>query len=224
MAKKRKFVFIAVVFLTIVVVWYRHKTGESEVQSSIGPETASMESSPQVQKPVEQQNPSLLSHKPNRLSVLVSRAKKYASASRKIRDKANDFSEDELISNEDNIPEQQVWRGDLINEAQDDEWTRLMREELTNKADTLLVGKVDIRHLSCRETVCRMYLQFEDMLDAEAFTMTQNAPDLHYEYQHLNPNAGNDSRQNYELLVKRERPDHRDPTPKVAGRLIPLGT
>ncbi len=115
----------------------------------------------------------------------------------------------------DNIPEQGEWRVTWINEDQDDEWTKRMKEEVNEKARSLLTGKVESDNLSCRETVCRMHLQFEDMLDAQTFTSAEHDPDLRYEYRLLNPDREEESppgkKYNYEVLVKRLRPKNLPP-------------
>jgi len=123
-----------------------------------------------------------------------------------------EVDEDEAMRADDNIPEQRAWRAAWAAEHQDDAWTREITEQVRTRAESLLDGEVRLSDLSCRETICRMYLQFGDQLDAKAFIDAPHDPALHYEYQSLDPEfdgAGFDrSDYTYEVLIKRSRPVH----------------
>lgn len=114
----------------------------------------------------------------------------------------------------DHVPEQKEWRIAWREEEQDADWTKRMEKKVKEKARSDLVGKVKIFNLSCRETICRMHLQFEDEIDAETFTSAKQDPDMRYEYRLLNPDDENgdqnqrDKKYNYELLVQRPRPQN----------------
>jgi hypothetical protein len=206
---------IAISFFAAIAVWYCQKPELPVRRVSLDPETAMGDSSPGVRSPMDAEKLSQRLQKVREFSLLLDRAMKKNLSSRSPDDPdpsadTTTPSENELIKAEDNMPEQRVWRSTWFHESQDDDWTQRMRKEVNEKVNSLLAGDVEINHLSCRETVCRMYLQFKDKLDAEAFTSAPYAPDLHYEYQLLNPNADSDSshesRYNYEVLVKRARP------------------
>jgi hypothetical protein len=125
---------------------------------------------------------------------------------------ADELAEDEAMRRADTIPEQRVWRAAFAGERQDDAWTKQVREEVEDKSKSLLKGAVKLSGLSCRETVCRMHLQFADQIDAEHFIRAAHDPQLRYQYQSLDPEfdgAGFDrSDFTYEVLIKRPATEH----------------
>jgi hypothetical protein len=94
---------------------------------------------------------------------------------------------------------------------QDDQWTRDLLQELQDRAKAL-AGELRIEHLSCRETICRAYLQFADQIDADDFRSIPHDPAHQYEYQSLDPDFDgvgfDDSDSTFELLIRRPRPLH----------------
>ncbi|MDD9970937.1 MAG: hypothetical protein OXR73_32160 [Myxococcales bacterium] len=119
------------------------------------------------------------------------------------------WEEDEDMRIADNIPEQRAWRTAFANEEQDDGWTAEVQKELEHKARTVLEDELQVALLSCRETVCRMFLTFNTSRDARAFQDAPHAPDLHYEYQDLSPELQHQdtgrSSYSYELMIHRQR-------------------
>lgn len=122
-----------------------------------------------------------------------------------------DRAEDEAMAAADNTPEQRLWRITWSTERQDDAWTQRMHDEVQRVARSALQRDLKYYDLSCRETVCRVYLQFTDQLDARAFINAPRDAGPHYEFQSMDPEytgEGYDrSDFTYELLVVRERPD-----------------
>jgi hypothetical protein len=123
------------------------------------------------------------------------------------------LAENEATLAEDNVPEQRVWRATWAHEEPDEEWTHKQSEEVKEKAKSLLAwGSLTVHSLSCRQTVCRMYLQFSDPKDAKAFISAAGDPAMHYEYQDLTPEVSrtDPSRPEYayEVLITRPRPEY----------------
>lgn len=119
--------------------------------------------------------------------------------------------ERDAILAEDRLPEQRVWRSAWLSEEEDGEWTRAMAEEMRLDGKKLVKGHFAVRGLSCRETVCRMYLDLSDLDDAEALLAVERDPDLHYEFQLMNPgfegvepNEDPNAKYHFEVLVARE--------------------
>jgi hypothetical protein len=117
-------------------------------------------------------------------------------------------SEDDAIAMVGNNPRQRAWRTTYGTEKQDEEWTARMRQHLKLQAEELLDDRaVSVWNLSCRRTICRMYLKFDDQLDAEAFSTAMREPGQEYEFQSLDPTfkgAGFDrSEYTYEVMVQR---------------------
>jgi hypothetical protein len=121
--------------------------------------------------------------------------------------------ENEEMAKEDKNPEGREWRLDWIDEKEDAEWTKRMMDDVNHQVDSLgIKGKVQLTNLSCRETICRMYMQFDRAEDASSFTTAVHSDGYQYSYQLLNPpRPGNEnvekSQSNFEVLIKRERPD-----------------
>jgi hypothetical protein len=111
-----------------------------------------------------------------------------------------------------------VWRLDFRSQRQDDEWTREMKQEMTEQAAALAVG-IDITDLSCRETFCRMYLSFATRQDAAQFTQLVATEPEEYQFRRLVPeldaNGVEASDHTHELMVKRSRPSHLPPSDAV---------
>jgi hypothetical protein len=126
---------------------------------------------------------------------------------------ADELAEDEAMRRADTIPEQRMWRASFASERQDDAWTKQVRDEVEAKSKSLLKGAVKLSGLSCRETVCRMHLQFADQIDAQDFIHAAHDPQLRYQYQSLDPEfdgAGFDrSDFTYEVLIRRAGPEQR---------------
>jgi hypothetical protein len=122
-----------------------------------------------------------------------------------------DRAENEAMAAADNNPEQRVWRATWSRERQDDAWTQQMHDEVQRTGRAVLERDLKYYDLSCRETVCRVYLQFTDQLDAQAFMKVPRGSGIHYEFQSMDPEytgEGYDrSDFTYELLVVRPRPD-----------------
>jgi hypothetical protein len=119
-------------------------------------------------------------------------------------------AEDEAMAAGDNRPEQRVWRATWSRERQDGAWTQQMHDEVQRIGRSVLERDLKYYDLSCRETVCRVYLQFADQLDAQAFIKAPRGSDMHYEFQSMDPEytgEGYDrSDFTYELMVVRTRP------------------
>jgi hypothetical protein len=209
----KKTTISVILCLLVIFVWYSQRSNSLKPSSSGGSTSVSPDASPGgTLKQVASKRHSRQLQNRQALALLRSARKLAAHSKDAIED---ELSEEEQIAAENNVPEQIAWRNAWIDESQDDEWTKRMEREMNEKASALLVGQIDIRHLSCRETVCRMYLQFEDKLDAETFTFSKHDPALHYEYQLLNPDPegadeesilDKEKKYNYEVLVKRDRP------------------
>jgi len=123
-----------------------------------------------------------------------------------------DLEEREAMLAEDRLPEQRAWRSTWLSEEEDEEWTLAMAEEMRRDIATVVTGHVNVRRISCRETVCRLYLDLSDLEDAEAFMAVERDPNLHYEFQLMNPGADDDvesaedaaPKHHIEVLVARE--------------------
>jgi len=109
---------------------------------------------------------------------------------------------------------QLLWRDDWTKEHPDEAWTQQMDTQLKDKARALAVDAMQVTDLSCHETVCRGFLSFRRVIDADRLLSSKRGTTVNYEYQLLNPdsdgnaeNAGN-KKYNYELLAHRERPAH----------------
>jgi hypothetical protein len=114
---------------------------------------------------------------------------------------------DEVMFDYDNRPEQREWRGAFYAEQHDPVWTERMNEQLQDRAAQALTGDLQIVKSSCRQHFCRIYLQFDDARDAEAFQNVDHDPGVHYEFQNLDPFHSGEGLEGsaftYELLVKR---------------------
>jgi len=114
---------------------------------------------------------------------------------------------DEVMFDYDNRPEQREWRGEFYAERHDAVWTDQMNAQLRERASRALSGELRIAESSCRQTVCRLQLQFDDERDAEAFQKLEHERGFHYELQSLDPfhsgEGGDGTAFSYELLVKR---------------------
>ncbi len=121
-----------------------------------------------------------------------------------------DEEERDAMLAEDRLPEQAVWRSAWLSEREDEQWTRAMAEEMRLDGETLAHGHLTVRGLSCRETVCRLYLDLSDADDIEAFLAVERDPNLHYEFQLMNPgfeaesDDDPDTDYHFEVLVARE--------------------
>lgn len=122
-----------------------------------------------------------------------------------------DEEERDAMLAEDRLPEQRAWRSAWLLEEEDEEWTLAMAEEMRLEGQTLVHGELSVRGLSCRETVCRMFLDLSDPDDAEALLEVEREPNLHYELQQMNPGFDAESddddpqaTHHFELLVVRE--------------------
>ena len=118
----------------------------------------------------------------------------------------DDAHEDQAMAASDRKPELRAWRQAWSAEDEDESWNRQVRAELRGVLP-LVQGDVTLSDLSCRQTVCRMELQFADQLDAQAFIAAPHDDALQYAYQSMDPSfdgAGFDqSEYSYELLIKR---------------------
>lgn len=118
---------------------------------------------------------------------------------------------DDATNGDDHSPEQREWRIAWARQSQDDQWTGELLQELHDRAERL-AGQLLIKHLSCRETICRAYLQFADQIDAAEFRAMSHDPAHQYDYQSLDPNFDgvgfDDSDSTFELLIRRPRPAH----------------
>lgn len=113
-----------------------------------------------------------------------------------------DEDERDAMLAEDRLPEQAAWRSAWLSEPEDEAWTRAVSEEMQRDVGKLAKGRVDVRDVSCRETVCRLYLDLSNIEDAEAFMAVERDPNLHYEFQTMNPGA--EDTHHIEVLVVRE--------------------
>lgn len=107
-------------------------------------------------------------------------------------------------------PEHRERRAIWAREAPDETWTRQMREELTAKVRGNVDGDVKVSHLSCRETICRMFLHFDTHQDAENFISIPYDASLDYLFQSLDPDYDKPEHErsdfSHELMIKRPRP------------------
>ena len=119
----------------------------------------------------------------------------------------DEIAEDEAIFAESDRPEPRIWRAAWANERHDEQWTRQTYEDVGAKARALLKGELKMHDLSCRESVCRMYLKFADQPDAQAFITAPQDSALQVGYQRLDPQFVGDgypkSDYEYEVLIKR---------------------
>jgi hypothetical protein len=120
---------------------------------------------------------------------------------------ASEIDPDESTTQDDNRPEQKVWRTQWALEEHNPEWTQRMQDELHARAKASLHGDIDILEPSCRESLCIMHIKFADDLDVKAFQEASRGPDFHYELQSLDPNYNgegfNEADFEYELIIKR---------------------
>ncbi|MBN2525050.1 MAG: hypothetical protein JXR76_01570 [Deltaproteobacteria bacterium] len=119
--------------------------------------------------------------------------------------------EEEIAAADDAGPNHAVWRDTWVSEVHNEEWTQQMEREIKSVSNSLLNHKIDVRHLSCRETVCRMFLKIRGKRDAEKFFSAGLNPEFHYGFQLLNPDTANETAveekvYNYELIVTRKSP------------------
>lgn len=136
-------------------------------------------------------------------------------------------TEDDTIHGSDQTQQQATWRDKYQTERSDDVWTKRMGRDMTDRAASLLHGNMEMENLDCRETVCRMYLEFKRKVDGETFMSSIDDPKAQYVYQSLGGNADEGSEPSpytYELLVKRplpagtlQRPPLPRPTTLVVG-------
>lgn len=107
-------------------------------------------------------------------------------------------------------PDHRARRETWAREKPDERWTSQMRDELAEKVRANVDGDVKVSHLSCRETICRMFLHFNTELDAYKFVATPYAASLDYLFQPLDPNyevaLAERSDHTHELMIKRPRP------------------
>jgi hypothetical protein len=118
----------------------------------------------------------------------------------------DELAEDEAMRRADTEPELRQWRIDFAKERQDEAWTQQVLDDVSAESERLH-GAVRVSDLSCRQTVCRMHLQFADQLDARAFIEAPRARELRYAFQGLDPDFDGEgfdrSDFTYELLIKR---------------------
>ncbi len=219
----KKATFFLVMCLVVFVAWYSRKPESVERRSTVDSDSApsATASAPSEQRSRHlqtlQELSKVLVYSRNAEPPIASDAPLQESAQLDNDTSIDTVPEDELMPDDYSLEELQLmeWRNTWSDEDLDDNWTRQMREEVDEKTVALLHGEVDVRHLSCRETVCRMYLQFSSKTDADAFTSAEHHPDMQYEYQLLNPHdEAEGSIYNYELLVHRERPADLEPRPR----------
>lgn len=133
-----------------------------------------------------------------------------------------DVDEDDAILVEGNVEQQREWRGAWAAEAEDPKWTREVFNELKERGESVVEGDLKLHDLSCRKTVCRLYLQFASRADARAFMAEQTAPALHYEYQRLDPQFEGDqhpqSAFEYEVMIVRTEPQRLTTSANHEGR------
>jgi hypothetical protein len=119
-----------------------------------------------------------------------------------------DEEEDEAMEIVDNSSRQRVWRTTYAKERKDPEWTAQMVVEVRKQALEILDNrKLTIQNLSCHKTICRMYLQFEDQLDAQAFQTIKRPATYQYEFQNMDPEFKGEgfdrTNHTYEVMVQR---------------------
>ena len=204
----KRVIIVAIVCLVAIVVWFSTRSDVDLADNRATPESnaASSLSERSLDDVAVAKKKRLRAQQLQKLALMTKLAQKRAPLP------PDDNGENEMMAEEaKNTPEQTEWRNTWIDEGEDVEWTKKMEDEILKKANSLLTGSFDVRHLSCRETVCRMYLQFEGVDDVEAFTSAESPPEYMYGFQHLNPPLSRvkDSqgvKYNFELMVKRDRP------------------
>jgi hypothetical protein len=75
----------------------------------------------------------------------------------------------QLSTPEEAEAEKRAWRERHEAEREDDAWTERMREDLARLARSTVRGAFGVEDLSCRATICRMYLIFGRKEEAERF-------------------------------------------------------
>jgi hypothetical protein len=147
---------------------------------------------------------------PRQMRVRRAADEQQASLAPDTRVEDDGLAEDEAIRAADKTAEQRVWRAAWAEQKQDDKWTEQVREQVSEKAKSL-PGKIQLQELSCRATICRMYLKFAGPDDAQAFISGPQDRAAEYRYQSLDPEferSGDDrSNSTYEVLIKREQPE-----------------
>ena len=144
------------------------------------------------------------------------------------RAKASSLSaDDDESSGEDNSPQRRALRSRFANEREDASWTLRIQSEIDRTSAARLRGPIDVDGLSCRETLCRAYLKFDDELDVAAFQQAPHDPELRYEFQSLDPDYRGEGFDNsgytYELMIERPvpannvAPGSRDSAERVDG-------
>ena len=123
------------------------------------------------------------------------------------------------VHEEDGKADPSAWRKTWSAERDNPSWNRQVTRELTQMAESLAYGEVVLSDLSCRQTVCRMQLQFADELDARLFMEAPHDPKLRQAYQRVD---GAKSAHTYELLIKRPSTDY-SPEPGTPGGIRPAG-
>jgi hypothetical protein len=123
------------------------------------------------------------------------------------------------VHEEDGKDDPSAWRETWSTERDNPSWNKQVTRELTQMAESLAYGEVVLSDLSCRQTVCRMQLQFADELDARLFMEAPHDPKLRQAYQSVD---GAKSAHTYELLIKRPSPDY-SPEPGTPGGIRPAG-
>lgn len=206
---KKQYVLFTTLALVVIAVWYVRGLEAVAPESAIQALSTPDDSPSGAPQNIDDEQHARHLQKLKGLLAIRNMERKLAAHQSSATD---DLTEDEQMAEMTNTRDQIAWRRDWTEEAQDEEWTRRMKEAVKVKAGTLLAGKIGIRDLSCRETVCRMYLQFEDKIDAESFISSEGGSYLQYEYQLLNPDNEDEPdiekerKYNYEVLVKRDRP------------------
>jgi hypothetical protein len=119
--------------------------------------------------------------------------------------------EDLAMAAHERSPEQRQLRRSWRRQATDEAWTRETLRWFDDAARQRgLAGPITVSQASCRASVCRLYVQFEDELDAQAFIAGPTAPGVRHVYQSLDPDydgAGfDDSEYSYEVLIERTLP------------------
>jgi hypothetical protein len=109
----------------------------------------------------------------------------------------------------DHSPEQGEWRKAWSIEQPDPCWTQQIAAELRAKTQAFLHENLALSDLDCRETVCRMELQFADQRDEQALMSAPHDPAQKYEYQSTDPVS-----HSYELLIKRPELAYLPPVPE----------
>jgi hypothetical protein len=120
---------------------------------------------------------------------------------------------------EDGKDDPSAWRQAWSTERDEPSWSKQVTRELTQMAESLAYGEVVLSDLGCRQTVCRMQLQFADELDTRLFMEAPHDPKLRQAYQRVD---GAKSAHTYELLIKRPNADY-SPEPGTPGGIRPAG-